>query len=404
MKKLVALLFIAALVLVGFYYWGAEESPIPAFRTSKIDTGVVVATVSSTGVIDPITLVQVGSQISGTIKKINVDFNDRVKAGQIICLLDQTELRTRVSQDKANLAKARAQVERAEARLSVAGRNLKRARKLFSDSLISVSELDTEVANNEMLVAELSVAKANVKQVQSALAKSITNLGYATIRSPVDGVVISRNVDVGQTVAASLQAPVLFEIAKNLDKMHALASVSEADIGMIKDGQNVSFTVDAHQESFFTGTVLQIRLSPTVEQNVVTYTVVVSADNPDGLLLPGMTANINFEVGRTGEDAMRVKNSALRFEPDGEWLVESVRIERRKRSYSNGQLWVLENNQLKSITVELGLTDGTYTQIRGGEVRIGQDMIVGVKEVEINEFRNPFQRRWGLAGKKKKKR
>lgn len=389
----------------GYYLWGDGGEEIPQFRTKTIDTGTVVSSVSATGVVEPLTLVQVGSQISGTIEKIYVDFNDMVKTGQIICELDQTALKAKVSQDRANLTKAKANVKRVLARLVVAELDLERSRELASDNLVSSSELDVAKSNYASLVAELEVARAEIKQAESTMERSVTNLGYATIRSPIDGVVISRNVDVGQTVAASMQAPVLFTIAESLDRMYVNAAVGEADIGLVKPGQPVSFTVDAYPDDLFTGGVLQIRLSPTVEQNVVTYTVVVSADNPEGKLLPGMTANLEFEVGRSAEDTLRVSNLALRFEPESAWLAPGAKGESAKKlkGRTSRRLWILEQGMLIPAPVKIGFTDGSYTQILEGTVGKGTEVAIGVMEKsEGEEMRNPFTRRWGSRKKKKK--
>jgi len=388
----------------GYYFFGTGKGKPPEFRTKKIDTGIVVSTVSSTGVVDPLKLVQVGSQISGTIAKIYVDFNDRVKEGQIICELDQTALKALVSQDRANLLKSKANVQSVRAKLLVAEQDLKRAKELASDSLISSSELERAQSEYTSMAAELEVAKAEVKQSESTLLRSMTNLGYATIRSPIDGVVISRDVDVGQTVAASFQAPVLFGIAESLDKMYVYASVGEADIGSIRTDQSVWFTVDAYPGERFSGKVLQIRLSPKVEQNVVTYVVVVSADNPEGKLLPGMSANLDFEVGRSPEDALIVTNLALRFEPDQAWLPAELQGQEisKKKDHSGGRLWVVEKGILKPVTVRTGLTNGEFTQIVDGNIRKGMEVAVGIKEPgEDKEMRNPFARNWGSKKKKK---
>lgn len=405
-NKWIVLALLPVLSAGGYYFFGNDSSELPEFRTKIVDTGVVLSTVSATGVVEPLKLVQVGSQISGTIKKIYVDFNDRVKAGQVICELDQTALKAQVSQDRANLLKSKANIQRVRAKLLVTEYDLKRAKKLASDNLISGSELERADSDYAALAAELEVAKAEVKQKESALERSLTNLGYATIRSPIDGVVISRNVDVGQTVAASLQAPVLFEIAESLEKMYVYASVGEADIGSIRTDQSVWFTVDAYPDEHFSGKVLQIRLSPKVEQNVVTYTVVVSADNPEGQLLPGMTANLDFEVGRSPEDALRVSNLALRFEPDKAWLSDELQgeVKRNKKDRSARRLWVLENGELKPVPVTTGFTDGKFSQIVDGDVRKGMKVAIGVKEAgEGKEMRNPFARSWGGKKKKKKK-
>ena len=406
MNKWILLILLSVVGAGGYYLWGGDGEQIPQFRTRTIDRGVVVSTVSATGVVDPLKLVLVGSQISGTIAKIYVDFNDRVKKGQVICELDQTALNAQVSQDRANLLKSKAGIQRILAKLRVAELDLDRAKELASDNLISGAELERAQSAYAALAAELEVAKAEVMQKKSALERTLTNLSYATIRSPIDGVVISRNVDVGQTVAASLQAPVLFEIAESLDKMYVYASVGEADIGTIRTDQSVWFTVDAYPDERFTGAVLQIRLSPKVEQNVVTYIVVVSADNPEGRLLPGMTANLEFEIGRSPEDALRVSNLALRFEPDKAWLSGEFKgdAKRNKRDRSSRRLWIVEDGNLKPIPVTISLTDGEFSQIVGGNVSKGMEVAIGVKEKgEGKEMRNPFARSYGSKKKKKKR-
>jgi len=404
MKRWIGLVLLLIVGLGLFYYWENREDPLPLFRTSTIEVGSVVATVTSTGVVEPITLVQVGSQISGTLTKIFVDFNDRVKKGQIVCQLDQTALKATVSQDRANLVRAKANVRRVTAELLVAEKDLGRSKRLNSDQLISDSELDRAEANYGALAAQLEVAEAEVKQVQSSLERAITNLGYATIHSPIDGVVVLRNVDVGQTVAASLQAPVLFEIAENLDKMYVKASVGEADIGMIRPGQPVRFSVDAYTDHKFTGDVLQIRLSPKVEQNVVTYTVMVTADNPEKMLLPNMTANLYFEVGRSSETALRVSNLALRFEPEEKWLAGDPWIdEKPSKDRSNRRVWILNDEHWKPVQVKIGLTDKSFSEILEGDLKQGQEVVVGVRDGQVKDVRIPFQRRFGASSKKSKK-
>ena len=236
------------------------------------------------------------------------------------------------------------------------------------------------------------MARAEVREVEASLELSRANLGYATIKSPIDGVVVSRSVDVGQTVAASLSAPVLFTIAENLEKVHVLASVSEADIGRIRAGQPVRFSVDAFPESTFEGSVRQVRLSSTMNQNVVTYVVVVASSNPEGRLMPGMTANLRFETAKSDGEALRVPNAALRFEPPPDWELIGPAKEaeggRRTR-----QVWIQEGNALKPIPVTTGLTDGKHTDITGGELTPGLKLVVGVADADdpSAELQNPFQ-------------
>ncbi|MFH0926311.1 MAG: efflux RND transporter periplasmic adaptor subunit [bacterium] len=412
MKKIIiGILILFILIGGGFYLSKSKKNKLPQFRTAQIDRGEIASTVSATGTVKPVKEVQVGSQVSGTIEKIYVDFNDQVKAGQIICELDPRTLKAKVSQDQANLLIAQSRAKKAQFNLEVSKRELERSNKLAQENLLSASELDKEQANNNALKAELDTTEAEIEQTEATLALSRINLSYTIIRSPVDGIVISRNVDVGQTVAASLQAPVLFEIAENMDKINILASVGEADIGQIKAAQSVTFTVDAYPDLKFSGKVLQIRLASTVNQNVVTYTVVVEADNPGRRLLPGMTANMEFEIARTPAETLRVTNIALRFEPDPSLLpkeatdkgLEKGRPNGQKREKNLNNLWIVENGTLKKIKVKTGLSDGTYTQITGREVQEGLEAVVGVKEKGEDEtsqrIKNPFIGR--MRGRKK---
>jgi HlyD family secretion protein len=365
----------------GWLLFGQNGSATPAsvrFRTAKVERGEIVEGVQASGTVQPVILVQVGTQVSGVIEKLLVDFNSKVKAGQTIAVLDMRRLESQVAQDVASVARAKADVERVRATvveakselrrtqaasgqvaadvdrvnalLTQAERNLERQTALAERKLISASDLDAAVASRSSLQAQLASAKASVElnaaqvtsaesaikqnEAQSLVAEAAVkqaeaqeqgdrvNLGYATIVSPIDGVVVSRNVDVGQTVAASLSAPTLFVIANDLTRIQIQTSVPEADIGRLHDGQKVVFNVDAHPDKSFDGMVSQVRLASTTVQNVVTYTVLVEASNPDGLLLPGMTANVTFEIQRSAKDAMTVPASALRLQttPD---LLES---------------------------------------------------------------------------------
>ncbi len=380
----------------GYFFWLNGKEKTAEFRTAKVIKGPVVASVSATGVIRPINLVQVGSQVSGTIVKINVDFNKEVKAGDVLCELDKVPLEARVAQDRANLTKAQARLEVVNVNLATSKKELERAEKLANEKLISASELDRERAKHDVLKAELKLAEAEIKQSEATLQLSIANLSYATISSPVDGVVVSRSINVGQTVAASLHAPLLFEIAESLETVHILGDVSEADIGMIKDDQNVSFTVDAYPDSKFYGSVQQIRLSPKNISNVVTYTVVVLAKNIDEKLLPGMTANMRFIIGSSPKDGLKVLNMALRFEPDPSWIPRKEPTDTSSKDEEQKMLWVLEHGKLKSIPVETGISDGRFTYIAKGEVKEGQEVVVGIKREGqgFEDLKSPFQQQW----------
>lgn len=385
MKKLIALVMVSA---VGVFVWmstDGDKAVQPRYRLEKADRGVVVLTVGATGSIEPVAKVQVGTQVSGIIKAVLVDFNDRVTEGQVICELDPRALSAAVSQGEASLARARAQLKKVEANLFVAAQDLERATRLLSEGHIPVSEMERAKAAHLALAADVEVAKTEILQDEASLELSRTNLGYATIKSPVNGVVLSRSVDVGQTVAASLQAPVLFEIAESLEKVHVLASVAESDIGRIHDGQPVTFSIDAHPGRIFDGRVRQVRLRPSSEQNVVTYTVVVDADNTKGLLLPGMTANLKIESGRSAEGVVRVPGSALRFEPEPEWA-------EGKTATQGPVVWVMRDGRIRPLPVKVGLSSSSHSEITEG-LSEGDEVVVGALEMERSStgLTNPFQ-------------
>jgi HlyD family secretion protein len=318
MKKLIV---IALLLAAGggavWWFWFRSSEPVIKYRLGKIERGDLRVIVTATGTVQPYFFVQVGTQVTGTIQKLFVDFNSKVKQGEVVAQIDPAPFQAKVDQDKANLAKSQADVVRVKAGLVQAEKELARARELHKKELISPSELDAAVATFDALAAQVKVAEATVAQSQAALESSMVNLRYTTITSPIDGIVISRNVDKGQTVAASLSAPTIYVISDDMKKVQVQASVAEADIGRITEGMNVSFTVDAHRTERFRGKVEQIRLSPTTVQNVVTYTVMIGAENPQNKLLPGMTANMSFDIAQY-KDILKVPNAALRFTPPPE--------------------------------------------------------------------------------------
>lgn len=315
---LVGLLVAAALTVAGYYRWSAQESKqAPAYRFAKVERGPLTATVAASGTLNPVISVQVGTQISGQIKELFVDFNSPVKAGQLIARIDPETFLYRVRQSEADLEAARSALGRAQVNLLNARRDLDRTRELVAKNFVSPADLDTRQAAFDLAGADVKNSQAVVAQREASLASARVDLGRTEIRAPVDGVVIKRSVDVGQTVAASLQAPELFVIAKDLRDMQVETSIDEADVGRIGVGQRASFTVDAFPGRTFSGEVRQVRKSAQTVQNVVTYTVLVSAANPDGLLMPGMTANVRI-VTDTRESALKIANAALRFRPPGE--------------------------------------------------------------------------------------
>jgi len=309
-------ILLGALAL-GSGYWILRGRPDPArFATGSVDRGDVVEVVGATGTLEAVVTVQLGSQVSGTIDSLHADFNSTVKKGQVVARLDPSLFEARLGQARANLLAARANVDRARSSVEDMRQKYQRAKELAAEKLLPATELETAKANYDGAVAQLKANEAAESQSQANLNQAQVDLSHTIIATPIDGVVISRNVDVGQTVAASFQAPVLFLIANDLTQMRVNASIDEADVGRVHEGQEVTFHVDAFPEREFVGTVEQVRLNPTAVQNVVTYNTIVAVDNKGLLLRPGMTATVSVIV-RKAENALRLPAAALRFRPEG---------------------------------------------------------------------------------------
>ena len=369
MKKiLIALVVIIALSSGAYFIFRSNEND-QKYRTEKISKGDIVQSITASGTVNAVTTVLVGTQVSGTIKNILVDFNSQVKKGQLIAQIDTAIFDAQVAQARANVMSAKANVEKAVVALADAKRTLGRQKELFARNLIARSDVDAAETAYDTAGTQVSAAKAQQSQTEAALHIAETNLRYTSIVSPVNGIVVSRNVDTGQTVAASFQTPTLFNIAQDLTKMQIDSSVAEADIGKIQVGQPVEFTVDAYPDSPFQGKVSEIRNAPINVQNVVTYDVVVKVENPELKLKPGMTANVSIIVS-SKKDVLRISNTALRFRPPSE-----KRDVTAKKVKGNG-VWVLENNKPKRIAITTGISDGTYTELLSGEIREGQEIIV----------------------------
>lgn len=352
---------IVALLLaaVGLWYWKAEkESAQEYYKTQVADQGDVVQNISANGTLNPVVLVNVGTQVSGTVFKLLADFNDRVEAGHILAELDPALFQAQLQQAKANLVNARTA-------LKLANNKMTRSRALVEQGFISPDALETVEQQLETARAQLAVSEAQ-------LARDRANLNYSVIRSPISGVVIARNVDIGQTVAASFQTPTLFQIAKDLRHMQIDTSVAEADIGQLHLGQPVSFTVDAFQDREFTGTVKQVRLNPTIQHNVVSYNVVVAVTNDDGVLLPGMTANVRFTV-KHKEDVLRVPNAALRYKPTD---ADTDSVTTATGQPGKRVVYRLEKGKPIPVTVKTGITDNSFTEILQGEIKEGDKLII----------------------------
>lgn len=398
LNRWTALLLTVGLLGGGYALYRQAKAPKPGERylTAEITQGAVAQTVSANGTLNPVKLVSVGTQVSGTVKTLYTDFNVRVKENQMLAQLDDSLLRAQLGQSEANLASARAS-------LALAQSNFARIEQLFNQEYVSRQEFDQ---SRQALLA----AQASVAQTSAAVQKDRTNLGYATIRSPVSGIVISRDVDVGQTVAASLQTPTLFKIAQDLRKMQIDSSFAEADVGQIQAGQNVSFRVDAFPGREFKGQVKEVRLNPTTQQNVVTYDVVVSVDNPEEILLPGMTAYVNVHLA-SRENTILIPSAALRFRPvasnkNSNGKPASTRAS-EARAASSGQrgdgprgatVYILQEDQPKAVRVKLGISDGKFTELIEGELKPGDRLIVedtqqdGSKKSGTNNQQRPPMR------------
>jgi HlyD family secretion protein len=335
-----------------WFYQRAEAGEAPAYRFGTVERADLAATVSATGTLGAVTTVQVGTQVSGQISAILVDFNDRVRKGQLLARIDP------VLHQQA-VAEAEAALDRAQAQLTLATEEYERNRQLFAQQIVTAAEFG-------VVESDHAVARSSLRSAQINLDRARQNLSYTAIHAPIDGVIVSRDVDVGQTVAASLSAPQLFLIAQDLTEMQILAAVDESDIGRIAVGQPVRFTVTAYPDASFDGAVQQVRLKSAVTDNVVNYTVVVRVPNPDGKLLPGMTATVRF-VTRSAEDVLTVPNAALRFTPPGQ-----------AAPTRGPALWTEDaGGRLVPVRVTTGLTDGQRTQVEGPTVTEGMRVILG---------------------------
>ncbi len=385
------------LALGGGGLWYAKQreaqDPETRYKLAAAENGEVTQTVSANGTLTPLVLVNVGTQVSGTVRKLYVDFNDKVEAGQKLLELDQSLLQTIVRQSQAN-------VQNAQAAFDLAKANEARMKSLLTKEYVSRQDYDVTWQG-------LRSAQAQLTQAKAAADKDQVNLSYSVITSPVSGVVVARLVDIGQTVAASFQTPVLIQIAQDLSKMAIDTSFAEADIGNIKQGLAVRFTVDAFPNRNFHGEVQQIRLNPTNQQNVVTYNVRIRVDNPDLKLLPGMTAYVNIGV-QNRKDALLVPNAALRFKPadapekktenaaktvstaapagmgqgmgagmDGGGAKAPGAGKGKKRDGQSGTVYVLDGKEIRAVSVQLGITDNRNTEVLGGELKAGERVVIG---------------------------
>lgn len=374
MKKIIIGSVILIFIAVASFTILRKNDAETQYTTETVSRGNIRATVTATGTLNAVTTVLVGTQVSGTIKSLYADYNSYVKKGQLLAQIDPATFEAQVQQAQANLTAAEANVEKAKAAVLDASRALARNKLLAGRNLIARSDLDTAETNELAAVAQQKAAAAQVEQTRAALKIAMTNLQYTRIVSPVDGMVISRNVDVGQTVAASFQTPTLFNIAQDLAKMQIDVSVDEADIGRIREGQPVEFTVDAYSDRILQGRTTAIRNAPIIVQNVVTYDVIVLVQNREKILKPGMTANVSIITARR-DNVLKVPNAALRFRPGNKELT-GVKAPERKGPV----VWVLDKKNPRRVAVATGISDGNNTEVISPTLQEGDDVIVASSE------------------------
>jgi HlyD family secretion protein len=396
----------------GMWYWTDYRTQHVSYRTVMIRRGDLRSTINATGTIEPEEVIDVGAQVAGLIQSFGVDprepsktisYGSRVEQGTVLARLDSALFQARVAQARGQVAKAEADIEQAQAKLRQASRELERIKRLRSrgKAIVAEQEYDAGVANYESAKATSLVSESALVVARADLEEATVNLGYTTIRSPVKGIILDRRINIGQTVVASLNAPSLFLIAKDLSRLEIWSSVNETDIGSIHEGQLVRFTVSSFPRENFEGKVSQVRLNASMTQNVVTYTVVISVDNTAGRLMPYLTARIQFEV-ETRKGVLLVPNAALRWQPRSQDVVPSAReilaLTLRSRSAAleatsqpdsaapagpaDGVLWIRQGDLLGPIKVRVGLSDGVITEVSGGGLSEGAEIVVGANRLD----------------------
>jgi HlyD family secretion protein len=387
MRRAIWIISMAAvgLLIAGYVFFAGERKPPIRYRTVPVERGTVVSVVTATGTINPVTTVQVGSQVSGMIESLHADFNSAVKTGDVVARIDPTPYRARRDQAAANLANAKAAVVKARVDLAQRKRELDRAQSLLTQQFVSQNDVDVAITAHEGAIAQLAVAEAAVKQAEAALEAADLDLKYTVIRSPVDGTVISRLVEVGQRVSASFSIPTLFLIGQDLTQMQVDTNVSESDIGGMAVGKEASFIVDAYPGTRFHGLVKQVRNAPISVQNVVTYNVVIGVNNKDLRLKPGMTANVSIIVAKA-EQTLKVPNAALRFTPPRPGSVSVLPPQpspsapaRDEQAGERQRVWKIgPSDDPEGIPIQPGISDGNWTAVLTGALKEGDEVIVGI--------------------------
>jgi HlyD family secretion protein len=377
-SKIWILLGIIAIVAIAVWLLsGSKKKEEVTFKTEKVAPANIQNSITATGTIEPVTSVTVGTQVSGIVSKLYVDYNSVVRKGQVIAELDRTNLLSELNTAKANLSSAQSSLNYQQA-------NLNRYSELYKKGLVSADDYEAAQLSYRQSKEQVATANESVRRAQ-------TNLGYATITSPIDGVVLSKSVEEGQTVAASFNTPELFKIAQDLTNMRVVADVDEADIGDVKEGERVTFTVDAYPDDTFDGSVTQVRQEATTTNNVVTYEVVISAPNAQLKLKPGLTASVTiYTAEKTG--VLSVPSKALRFTPTKETVGNKKIVD----CNGNNKVWILAGNEIKAVPVSIGMTDGTHTQIMSG-LKEGQEIITELEVINEETDAADNQERSPLA-------
>lgn len=373
MKKkitVIASTLIAMFILCGaaFFINSRKDS---GYVTVPVKRTTIIEAVEASGTVNPVNTVDIGSQVSGMIKELYVDYNSKVKKGQLLAQIDPSLFQAQVEKARGDLESARSNKAKVEAMLVYDKKNYERYKKLYSKNYVAKSELDLAEATYKSDLAQLAASQGTINQAQATLNNNLTNLRYTRIISPVDGIVVSRAVDVGQTVAASFQTPTLFQVAQDLTNMQIEVNVSEADIGKIKKGQDVEYTLDGYADSVFSGKVSEVRIAPTTVSNVVTYTVIVLVDNKEQKMIPGMTANVSIITNKS-ENVLCVPNEALKFTPK--------EITGGKK-YKEQGIWILKDNKPQRVTIKLGAKNSDKSEIISENIK-EQDRVIIKKRDE----------------------
>jgi len=366
MKKNIIILFILIILVCSGFMFFKNKKPQMQFKTDVVKRGNLVETITASGTINPVTSISVGTQVSGSIKQIYVDFNSPVKRGQLLAQIDPSLFQAQVEQARANLYNARANYQKAQSVLFNDHKTYTRYKTLYEKNFIARSDVDLAETNYYTDKAQVESARAQIAQASAVLSNNEANLRYTRIISPVNGIVVSRNVDVGQTVAASFQTPTLFLVAQDLTKMQIDTNVAEADIGKVRVGQDVEYTIDGYPDMVFKGKVKQVRNAPTTVQNVVTYDVVINVDNEDYKLKPGMTANVSIITSKRN-NVLLIPNVCLRFTP--------FSGNQDAPKFKHEGIWILKDEKPVRINVETGVSDGSFTEIVSGKISEGQQVI-----------------------------